>query len=55
LKWIGSSALTRGATTNAAGDIVEIGSALVEILNKSIRFHHEMHKRRRLSRELATD
>jgi hypothetical protein len=44
-KWIGSSALTRSATTNAAGDIVEIGRALVEIRNKSIAFRHEMHKR----------
>jgi hypothetical protein len=41
--------------SNAAGDIVEIRSALVEIREKSIRFQHEMHKRRRLSHELATD
>jgi acyl-CoA thioesterase FadM len=39
----------------AVGDIVEIRSALVEIRDKSIRFQHEMHKRRRLSHELATD
>jgi len=38
-----------------AGDIVEIGSALVEIRDKSIRFQHEMRKRRRLSHELARD
>jgi len=30
------------------------GNAL-EIRDKSIRFQHEMHKRRRLSHELATD
>jgi hypothetical protein len=38
-----------------AGDIVEIRSALVEIRDKSIRFQHEMRKRRPLSHELATD
>ncbi len=45
----------RSATTNAAGDIVKIRSALVEIRDKSIRFQHEMHQRRRISHELATD
>jgi hypothetical protein len=37
-----------------AGDIVEIRSALVEIRDKSIRFQHEMRKRRP-PHELATD
>ena len=32
--------------SNAAGDIVEIRSAPVEIRDKSIRFQHEMYKRR---------
>ena len=36
-------------------DIFEIRSAFVEIRDKSIRFQHEMRKRRRLSHELATD
>ena len=38
-----------------AGDIVEVYSRLLEIRDRSIRFQHEMHKRRRLSHELATD
>jgi len=41
--------------SNAAGDIVEIRSALVEIRDKSIPFQREMDKRRQLSHKLATD
>jgi hypothetical protein len=40
-------------TSNASADIVEIMGALVEIHDKSIRFQHEMHRRRRLHMSLS--
>jgi hypothetical protein len=46
---ISLSAGSRSDPSNAAGDIVEIRSALAEIRDKSIPFQREMDKCRQLS------